>query len=96
MRPQAIPPLGAEHAAHHVAALIPALETLAAESARLHRGAALLAARLPLGARLLAAGNGGPSDEPGDRSPALRARPTRHYRLSYSAAASPLAGSSLW
>ena len=63
MRPQAIPPLGAELAAHHVAALIPALETLAAESARLHRWAALLAARLPLGARLLAAGNGGSAAE---------------------------------
>jgi phosphoheptose isomerase len=46
-----------------VAALGPALQALTAESERLHRWAALLAARLPAGARLLAAGNGGSAAE---------------------------------
>ncbi len=47
----------------HVAALTAALGALAAESPRLHRWADQLAARLPEGARLLAAGNGGSAAE---------------------------------
>ncbi len=47
----------------HVAALTEALDALAAESPRLHRWADQLAARLPDGARLLAAGNGGSAAE---------------------------------
>lgn len=54
---------GTDPAARHVAALVPALEALAGESARLHRWAALLAARLCVGGRLLAAGNGGSAAE---------------------------------
>ncbi|MCA1672625.1 MAG: SIS domain-containing protein, partial [Actinobacteria bacterium] len=56
-------PADADPAVRHVAALVPALEALAAESARLHRWAALLAARLSVGGRLLAAGNGGSAAE---------------------------------